>query len=479
VQFNSAEYVLFLPLVFLAFHLIPVRGRWALLLAASYFFYMCWRPEYALLLAFSTLVDYWAGLRMGGQATRAARRPYLLVSLLANLLLLASFKYLGFFCTCLAGALGGFDLAVDCTFYDIVLPIGISFYTLQSLSYVVDVYRGDREPERHLGFFALYVSYFPQLVAGPIERSTTLLPRLHRETAFDAVRVASGLRLILLGFIKKTILADRLGDYVNLVYRDPDAVSAGSLVLATYCFAFQIYCDFSGYTDIAIGSSRTLGYELMDNFRRPYFARGLREFWRRWHISLSTWFRDYLYIPLGGNRRGPLRIRMNLLVTFLLSGLWHGAGAGFVIWGALHGAFVLAGDGLRRLLGAATQGPVRGLPGRLADAARGLVTFHLVCFAWIFFRSPDLDHALAVLAGIASAGAGGGREVLFPGAFDLLVIGVFLPVVELVEWCRHGAGWRWEQVPGVLRWVLGLAALVSVFIFGVHGSNLEFIYFQF
>jgi len=478
MQFNSISYVVFFPLVLIAYNLIPARFRWALLLAASYYFYMCWRPEYLALILFSTGVDYWAGLRMGAQSTRAERKPYLICSVVTNLLLLASFKYLGFFCGTAASVLGCFNIFVDCSFYNIVLPIGISFYTFQSMSYSIDLYRGRREPERHVGYFALYVAFFPQLVAGPIERSTRLLPQLRRETTFDADRVISGLRLILWGFVKKTVLADRLGEYVNQVYASPGSYGSGPLVLATYFFAFQIYCDFSAYSDIAIGSSRVLGYDLMDNFKRPYAASSVRGFWRGWHISLSTWFRDYVYIPLGGRRGGPLRVPANLMATFLLSGLWHGAGWSFVLWGALHGVYMLFGRLFSALGAAAFPGIAARTPGRLVGLLRILVTFHLVSFAWIFFRSPDLSHAVEVISGIAGA-SGGAWAGQLPAPVDLVIAGVFVVILEVVEWRRHGPGWDWSRVPAALRWVLYLAAAVSVFVLGAHDSNLEFIYFQF
>lgn len=339
--FNSLQFLLFLPVVVALYFATPHRFRWALLLLASYYFYAAWRPEYLLLIIASTLVDYLCALRMGRLESRRRRKKYLVLSLGSNLGLLFGFKYLTFFNESTRAVFDQLNIFYGVPTFEILLPVGISFYTFQTLSYTIDVYRGARPPERHLGIFALYVSFFPQLVAGPIERSTRLLPQFFQHHGFDAGRVQSGLRLILWGFFKKIVIADRLAVYVNAVYANPSAYDGPSLLLATYFFAFQIYCDFSAYSDIAIGSARVMGFELMQNFRRPYFARSIQEFWQRWHISLSTWFRDYVYLPLGGNRVPTWRWYTNLLLVFLVSGLWHGANWTFVVWGALHGTYLV------------------------------------------------------------------------------------------------------------------------------------------
>ncbi|HOD52534.1 MAG TPA: MBOAT family O-acyltransferase, partial [Candidatus Hydrogenedentes bacterium] len=334
--FNSLQFVVFFPIVVMVYFALPFRFRWAFLLAASYYFYGCWRANYLVLLFASTILDYVAGLGIGSTNNPRVRTLFLLMSLIGNFGMLFTFKYFNFFTS-------NFEFLFD--FYripkpalQVLLPVGISFYTFQTLSYTIDVYRGEQKPERHFGYFALYVTFFPQLVAGPIERSTRLLPQFFVKHDFDYERLRSGLLIMMVGFFKKLVIADRLSIYVDEVYNNPGKYHGLPVIAATYFFAFQIFCDFAGYSDIAIGSARIMGFELMQNFRRPYFATSISDFWRRWHISLSTWMRDYLYVALGGNRVSKLKWYRNLILTFVLSGLWHGAAWTFVIWGFFHGA---------------------------------------------------------------------------------------------------------------------------------------------
>ena len=329
--FNSLEFAVFFPIVVGLYLLTPERFRWTLLLAASYYFYAAWKAEYLILILVSTLIDYTVALRMEKASNPAKRRSWLIVSLCSNLGILFSFKYFNFFNDSVRTVFDQFNIFYDVPAFEVLLPVGISFYTFQTLSYTIDVYRGQRPAERHIGIFALYVAFFPQLVAGPIERSTRLLPQFFKKVELTYERTVDGLRLMLWGFFKKLVIADRVGAYVDVVYASPDDHSGMTVLIATYFFAFQIFCDFSGYSDIAIGSARILGYDLMDNFRRPYFSKSISEFWRRWHISLSTWFRDYVYIPLGGNRVVKWRWYYNLMVVFVVSGLWHGANWTFVV----------------------------------------------------------------------------------------------------------------------------------------------------
>ena len=319
--FNSLHYLIFLPIVVGLYYLFPHKWRWALLLAASYYFYMCWKAEYAILLVISTGVAYFAGLGISGTGDVRRRKIYLWSCLAILLTILFTFKYFNFVNASLRSLFAHFQVPLQIPYLDLLLPIGISFYTFQKISYVVDVYYGRVKAEKHFGIFAVYSCFFPQLVAGPIERAQHLLHQFYERHEFSYERATSGLMLILWGFFKKVVVADRVAILVKAVYSDPHSYSGLPLVVATGFFAFQIYCDFSGYTDIAIGSARLLGFDLMANFRQPYFSKSIPEFWRRWHISLSTWFKDYLYIPLGGNRVVKWRWYYNLFITFFISGL--------------------------------------------------------------------------------------------------------------------------------------------------------------
>lgn len=375
--------------------MLPHRFRWGLLLAASCYFYMAFIPQYILILFITITVDYFAGI--GIESASGNRKRWLLIaSIVANIGMLAFFKYFNFAnenITALANFIG-WNYPIDNL--QIILPIGLSFHTFQSLSYTIEVYRGNQKAERHFGYLALYVMFYPQLVAGPIERPQNVLHQLHEEHHFEYQRVADGLKWMAWGMFKKVVIADRMALFVNPIYDSPTGHEGPALAFATIAFAIQIYCDFSGYSDIAFGSAQVMGIRLMKNFNHPYFAKSISEFWRRWHISLSTWFRDYVYIPLGGNRAGTRRMALNLLITFLVSGLWHGANWTFVIWGALHGAYVVL-SGLMEPL--RTRLRDTGFAKRFSPALDGvslLTTFGLVCFAWIFFRATSMTDAFYI-----------------------------------------------------------------------------------
>jgi len=487
--FNSFEFILFFPIVVALYFALPHRFRWVLLLAASYYFYMCWKAEYVILIAASTLIDYYAALGMGKASEKRRRRKYLVLSLITNLGLLFSFKYFNFFNESARALFDSINLMYGVPAFDVLLPVGISFYTFQTLSYTIDVYRGQKEPERHLGLFALYVSFFPQLVAGPIERSTRLLPQFLQEKRFDYNRVANGLTLMLWGFFKKIVIADRLAIYVNEVYNNAGDYSGVTLITATYFFAFQIYCDFSGYSDIAIGGARVLGFDLMENFRRPYFARSIADFWKRWHISLSTWFRDYLYISLGGNRVVKWRWHYNLLVVFVISGLWHGANWTFLAWGFLHGSFMIVSRWTYNLRSQLSQ--ILGLDRRLKlqKYFRVIVTFHLVLFAWVFFRANNLSDAFLILRKmfVINVGTlGHDLAVGFNQAYDTLgwadlviALGAII-VMELGHLIQRRQS-LYEFLatkPTWQRWIAYYVVILGVVIAGVY-EHAEFIYFQF
>ncbi|MBA2671694.1 MAG: MBOAT family protein [Gemmatimonadetes bacterium] len=484
--FNSLEFLIFFPVVVALYFATPHRFRWVLLLAASYYFYASWKLEYLLLIIFSTLVDYGAALAMEGARKQAYRKALLALSLCANLGLLFAFKYFNFFNEATREVFDRFNVFYGVPAFDVLLPVGISFYTFQTLSYSIDVYRGRQVPERHLGIFALYVSFFPQLVAGPIERSTRLLPQFFERHGFDSASVTSGLRLMMWGFFKKVVIADRLAIYVNAVYGSPGEYGPGVLLLATYFFAFQIYCDFSGYSDIAIGTARVMGYDLMQNFRRPYFSRSIQEFWGRWHISLSTWFRDYLYIPLGGNRVALWRWYLNLMVVFVISGLWHGANWTFIVWGALHGfylVFALASGRARdRLWGGAAEDLAISRPAlaRLREGIAVLTTFHLVLLAWIFFRANSLSDALLIIRNIGGW-EGAGAVALGPmSAFHVAVASVSVLVLLGAQFLQSRVDVQelLGQMPVAVRWGAYYALIIAMLAFGQFDET-EFIYFQF
>ena len=341
--FNSLEFLIFFPIVTLVYFLIPKKVRYLWLLGASYYFYSCWNAQYALLMATSTLITYLSGFFIEKAKTDRGRKLSVAVSFILNLAILFYFKYFYFTMDNINMVRGLFGLSELQPKFDVILPVGISFYTFQALSYTMDVYRKEITHERNLFRYALFVSFFPQLVAGPIERSKNLLTQLRDDHKFDYNRVRYGLLVMLWGFFLKLVIADRAAILVNTVYDRYTEFGGAMLLLATVCFAIQIYCDFASYSIIAKGAARVMGFELMDNFRQPYFSTSIAEFWRRWHISLSSWFKDYLYIPLGGNRKGTVRKYFNLMVVFLVSGLWHGASWNFVIWGALHGIYQILG----------------------------------------------------------------------------------------------------------------------------------------
>ena len=363
---------------------------------------------------------------------------------------------------------------------NVLLPVGISFYTFQTLSYTIDIYRGRIEPEKHLGIFAVYVAFFPQLVAGPIERAGHLLPQFFDEHRFDPRAVAAGLKLMLWGYFLKMVIADRAAIVVDQVYGNLSSYTGMPLLVATYLFSFQIYCDFAGYSFIAIGTAKILGFDLMDNFRRPYLSQSVREFWTRWHISLSTWFRDYLYIPLGGNRVQAGRWAFNLMITFVISGLWHGANWTFLVWGALHGAYVLFShltSGLRHRTVELLR--LSRVP-RVHTVLRVLFTFHLAAFAWIFFRAPSLPEAWYVVTHMFRGLGQGpyGFSIGGPDSFVLVVLAIaFMELVHLFEessQMRHFL----DDKPRLVRWPVYVAIALVILLFGIFEET-QFIYFQF
>lgn len=488
--FNSIDFAIFFPIAFIAYWIVASKknARNIFLIIASYIFYGWWDWRFLLLIAFSSLVDFMVGKAIH-KATSNKRRKYLLcTSLVVNLGFLAYFKYFNFFVESFVDAFRLFGSELSSPALDIILPVGISFYTFQTLSYTIDIYRKQIEPTNDWPAFFAFVSFYPQLVAGPIERASHLLPQFAKTYKFNYKLVKSGVLLMAFGLFKKMVIADRAALYVNEVYNNPNYHDGTAYAYATLLFAFQIYCDFSGYSDIAIGAARTMGFDLMKNFDSPYFSKSLTEFWRRWHISLSTWFRDYVYIPLGGSKKGKYRTYANLFIVFLVSGLWHGAAMTFVIWGAIHGAILVfekatykAKQPIYSRVGLATSNYSNSL-------GFGLLTFVIVCFAWVFFRANSLADSLIISSGMINDfnwGTVFENETYLIGLktneFKLLIISILLLCIFEVFHKRYNLVSLLNKQGTLFRWGVYLLIVFSIVLFGVYGDRniSEFIYFQF
>jgi alginate O-acetyltransferase complex protein AlgI len=468
--FNSIDYLIFLPAVIILFYLIPHKYRWIMLLAASYYFYMCWRVEYILLIVTSTMVDYWAGLKMSEKVTQKERKPYLWLSLLVNLGLLFYFKYYGFFVGNLNELFSQFNLLINFQYMNILLPVGISFYTFQTLSYSIDIYRGNAKAEKHLGYFALYVTYFPQLVAGPIERSTRLLPQLRNKPKVSKEDIKFGVNKILLGFFKKLVIADNLAPYVNETYGNLEGSNGTQVYLATLFFGFQIFCDFSGYTDIAMGSARLMGVKLMENFKRPLWQSNLSDFWARWHISLTTWIRDYIYVPLrraGKDVRGnTLYAAFSTIFIMVIIGFWHGASWTFIVFGLAHGALLI----LQRL--------TKPLPifvwmrsKKFTLGCYIMYNFQTTVFLGIFFRAPTMADARLVFSKIFTEFTLDIGTILSAYKFQIL-ISCFLSLILLATVLFD------KKLKFKYNWLYVTGMIAIILLLGADNSS-QFIYFQF
>lgn len=477
--FNSPEFAVFFSVVFVLYWFITKNSlKWQnlVLLGSSYFFYGWWDYRFLFLLAFSTLLDFFTGLKINEAKTGAAKKVWLWISIIINLGFLGFFKYYNFFIDSFAQALSSAGFHSSTWTLNIILPVGISFYTFHGLSYVFDIYRGKITPIRNFVDYSVFVSFFPLLVAGPIERATHLLPQVQQNRKFGYRKAIDGLRQILWGFFKKVVIADNCAVYVDTVFNDHAAYSGSTLVIAAVLFAFQIYGDFSGYSDIALGTARLLGFELLRNFAYPYFSRDIAEFWRRWHISLSSWFRDYVYIPLGGSKVNRWKSLRNTFIIFTLSGLWHGANWTFIVWGVLNALYFLPLLVLRKNrsnLDIVAQG--RYLP-TLSDFLKISITFSLTVFAWIFFRSENIHEALNYIAEIFSGSLLHKPEIL-PEKGIVLALIFFV----LMEWfgreqvyplAETGSSW-----PRIWRWSFYCVLIFFIFVFS--GKEQQFIYFQF
>ncbi len=476
--FNSLDFAVFLPIVFFLYWFVAkenIRLQNLLIVLSSYFFYGWWDWRFLALILFSSIVDFTIGVLLSRVKGIFNRKSLLWTSIVINLGFLGFFKYYNFFLDNFVNAFSLFGNEIQVNGLNIVLPVGISFYTFQTLSYTIDVYRGKLEPTHDFTGFSAFVSFFPQLVAGPIERATNLLPQFYKKRTFDYTQAVDGLRQILWGLFKKIIIADKSAEYVNMIFDNAGDYSGSTLVIGAFLFAFQIYGDFSGYSDIAIGTSRLFGFDLMRNFAYPYFSRDIAEFWRRWHISLSTWFRDYLYIPLGGSKGGTAMKVRNTFIIFVVSGFWHGANWTFIVWGFLNAIYflpLLLTNNNRNHLDTISKD--RWLP-NISESLAMISTFGLTLLAWVFFRADSISHAFTYLGGIFSASLFSPPE-LFP-VFTLIMIAIFVAI----EWlgreepfaiAKLGLTWKRSY-----RWATYFILIATLFV--INSEEQQFIYFQF
>lgn len=476
--FNSIDYLLFLPVVFLLYWFVfnkSVTIQNVLLMAASYFFYACWDWRFLFLLAFSTILDYYSGIKIHEAASDKSKKIWLYISVTINLGFLGFFKYYNFFIESFAEFITLFGLTPHYSTLQIILPVGISFYTFHGLSYVFDIYNKRIKPTYNWIDYSLFVSFFPLLVAGPIERATHLLPQVEKPRNFNYLKAVDGLRQMLWGFFKKIVIADNCAELANQIFDNSASLNGSTLFLGAIYFTFQIYGDFSGYSDIALGTARLFGFELLKNFNYPYFSRDIAEFWRRWHISLSSWFKDYLYIPLGGSKGGNWSRIKNTFIIFVVSGFWHGANWTFIAWGALNALFIMPSILLktnRNNLEVVAKGQL--FPS-LKDATSIAVTFILTVFAWIFFRAENLSHAYQFVKGIFIR-----SFFSFPDFFSIKVVLLIL-LFMVIEWLGREKKFAIQSFlsksNSFIRWSFYFIILFLIFMFS--GKEQAFIYFQF
>ncbi|MCL2159111.1 MAG: MBOAT family protein [Oscillospiraceae bacterium] len=488
--FNSFAYFVFFPIVLLGHFLLPHRFRWVFLLLASYYFYISWNLDLLYLILLTTSISYASALIIEKTESKKTKKIFLAATLVSCFGVLFFFKYFNFLSAAVLGAMSAFGLKVPEFSLDVLLPVGISFYTFQTLSYVIDVYRGNIKAERHFGYYALFVSFFPQLVAGPIERPENLLPQIKATHRPDPANFSEGLRIAIRGFVKKIVVADMSARFVNQIYNNPTQANAPAIIVATILFAFQIYGDFSGYTDIATGCARMMGIKLMKNFDLPYSSKSIKEFWARWHISLSSWFKDYLYIPLGGNRVSVPRYLTNVFIVFLVSGLWHGAEWTFVIWGALHGIYQITGY-LTRNIRENIHSKIKIYKNeRFASAWQTGFTFVLVCFAWIFFRANNVSELGELLGRLVFSWPAPGQifaslnNIGF-GITQLAITALSLYLMRILDRSPEllsgsGEGGRVAGIFSANRYVLSVWIVAFAWLVLLAGGGASsFIYFQF
>lgn len=495
MSFNSISFIVFFPLVVLIYFIIPRKMRWPWLLLSSYYFYMSWNPRYCILLAASTLVTYLSGILINNSESienktksRQFKKFWLILSLIINLGILFGFKYHNFLSDISIKVFSFYHITIKPPAFDMFLPVGISFYTFQALSYTIDVYRGHVPCETNLCKYAIFVSFFPQLVAGPIEKSKNFLYQFNDTYNFDYDRIRRGLLRMLWGFLKKIFIADRLAILVNAVYTSPGDYLGFQIIIATIFFAFQIYADFSGYSDIAIGAANIFGFNLTTNFKQPYFSHCTKEFWKRWHITLGEWFKDYLYIPLGGNRKGKLRTYINIIIVFLISGLWHGASITFVIWGLLHGIYQVIGSlkiPLRNYILNKFNIAANVFSYKLGQI---IITFILVDFAWLFFRANSFNDIKILLNNIFVFNP----WILTDGSlfnlglkstdFLLSIIGILIIIITNILDSKSNIMDILLKQNLLFRWLIYITMILVIIVFGVYGldyNEQQFIYSQF
>lgn len=478
--FNSIHFAIFLPFVFILYWFVinkNLRFQNLLLLISSYFFYACWDWRFMFLLIFSTFLDYFTGIKMAEAQNKPLKKFWFWLSITINIGFLGVFKYYNFFAHSFASAAANLGFHADPWTIKVILPIGISFYTFHGLSYVIDIYKDRIKPEKDFINYSVFVSFFPLLVAGPIERATHLLPQIQKKRTFNYAQALDGMRQILWGLFKKIVIADQCAEYANLIFNNSGHQSGSTLVLGGVLFAFQIYGDFSGYSDIALGTARLFGIELLRNFAFPYFSRDIAEFWRRWHISLSSWFKDYLYIPLGGSKGGTWMKIKNTFIIFTVSGFWHGANWTFIIWGLLNAIYIMPSIVLstnRVNLEIVAKG--KNWP-TLKELFSMLLTFTLTVFAWIFFRANDLSHALVYISGIFT------KSLLSVPAYKPPYLFFLLLFFILIEWMGREQQYALQKIglpwKKTIRWLFYYTIIIVTFYFSVSTSNQAFIYFQF
>ena len=480
--FNSLTFLVFFVVVTGLYFLLPHRFRWFLLLLASCFFYMFFKPVYILILFGTIIIDCYAGIKLEEIQDKKKKKFFLILSLIANIGVLVVFKYFNFINENISQVLVHVGVQNPIPFLKILLPIGLSFHTFQAMSYTIEVYRGNQKAERHFGIYALYVMFYPQLVAGPIERPQNILHQFRIQHNFEYANVSAGLKLMLWGFFKKLVIADRLAIGVDEVYNHLDSYTGIALILATVFFSIQIYCDFSGYSDIAIGAAKIMGFTLMVNFNRPYASRSISEFWTRWHISLSSWFKDYLYIPLGGNRVKVSRLYFNLFIVFMISGLWHGASWTFIIWGALHGIYLIFAL-ITKNIGVRISDFFKKLKlSFLVNAFNIGFVFALITFAWLFFRAKTTHDAFYVVKHLLDIHSiNMAKDIYLNNGQDFFVTSIFVIFfMEVVQYINSNYRNLLFKHPSVIvRWGFCISLIIMICVFGIYHNDSEFIYFQF